>query len=90
MDMQSEDEEDDFPIEDVALAAEAIVTQCVLGGTRYGGLVLVGPRKVIDVGVYGRKVLGEGWGVEVGGRNVSADMMATARGGTAVARGFRA
>jgi len=90
MDMQSEDDEDDFPIEDVALAAEAIVTQCVLGGTGYGGLVLVGPRKVVDVSVYGRKVLGEGWGVEVGGRNVSADMLATARGGTAVARGFRA
>lgn len=89
------DDEDDFPLEDVAIAAEAVVARCVSGGTRYGGLVLVGPRKVVVVRVYGRKVVvGEGWGgLDVGGRNGSVGVLGTAaaaREGTAVARGFRA
>lgn len=90
IDMLHEYDEDVFAMEEVARAAEAIVSACVLAGTGYGGLVLVGPRKMVDVSVYGRKVVRERWGVGPAGWNVSVEALAMARGGTAVARRFGA
>lgn len=73
-------------MEEVARAAAAISTACVLRGTGYGGFEAVGPKEVVFVHLYGRGMLREGWGVGRGMRNVSVDMLAVARGGTAVAR----
>ncbi|KAL6715224.1 hypothetical protein ACLMJK_007488 [Lecanora helva] len=54
LDMTSNEAEDSFELADIVVAASRIVGKCVAGAPALGGKTLVGPKKLMEIFVFGK------------------------------------